>query len=136
MSKYYGGLKQVAYSDTLGGARTNIDAKVSVDSTIEPGNTKNDVADGGQIFGGGVATAEILFLKHTDYDTIKGFMTNDTEKFWHFIFKDGHELSTQEAINPFARLGGGVNARDGVVAWIMDFERYSHIPVIEDTPAP
>jgi len=132
----FSGLQEVAYSDTLGGARTSITGKVEADGTIEPDNTKNEAADGSQVYGGSLVNVELGFMDMADFDTIEGFMTANTEKFWHFIFKDGHELSTQEAINPFVHLTGGVNARDGVAAWMMDFERYSHIPVLGRTAAP
>lgn len=135
MPNYYGGLAQVAHSDTLGGARTALTGKISVESSINPDNVKTDTADGGQLYAGSSVAPEIFFLNMADYQTVKGFMINNTEKFWHFIFKDGHELSTQEAVNPFVKPGDGVNVRDGIVAWIMDFERFSHEPVVEPTDA-
>jgi hypothetical protein len=128
--KKFAGLEKVSYSDTISGAETDIIGKVSVDSTIEPDNTKTETPHG-SAYGGSMVTAEIYFLDDADYDTIEGFMTADTEKFWHFHFKDGTEYRTTVAINPFARRSPGVNARDGLVSWIMDFEHYGAIPLIE-----
>lgn len=129
----YGGLKRVGYHDTKAGAVTWITGKVSTESSIEPDNTKTETTDG-SVFGGGMASCEIYFLDETDYDTIEGFMTANTEKFWTFEFKDGHKFVTEEAINPFVRHSPGINARDGAVAWIMDFEHFSHIPLLDLTP--
>lgn len=129
MGKNFSGLTKVAHADTAGGAQTDVPGKVSVDSTIEADNIKTETPFG-SAYGGSLVRSEIMFLDDSGFDTIEGFMTADTEKFWFFHFKDGRVLRTAEAVNPFARLGAGVNARDGLVAWIMDFEQHSNIPML------
>ncbi|WP_020403738.1 hypothetical protein [Gracilimonas tropica] len=126
MGKDFSGLKAVHHGDdNVFGNATAITGKISTDSSFTPDNIKTETTDG-QSFGGGSIQGEIYFLDNTDFATVEGFMENDTEKYWFFEYKDGRVLRTTEKINPFTRPGMGVNARDGAVKWIMDFEKYGH----------
>lgn len=129
MANNFAGLRRVGYSDTKGGTPTWITGKVSAESSIDPENTTSESTDG-ILYGGGQISGEIMFFDHADYSTLEGFMTSNEEKFWHFEYKDGRTLVTDEAINPFVRRGGGVNARDGLVAFVMSFEKYASSPII------
>ncbi|MEX1120858.1 MAG: hypothetical protein WED82_01905 [Balneolales bacterium] len=129
MAKQFSAISKVSYADTAEGAQTDITGKIDSSSTFEVDNTKNETTDG-SAYGGSLARCEINFLDHADYDDIETMMLADTEKFWFFHYKDGRTLRTAEAVNPFARLGTGVNGRDGAIAWILDFEQYSHQPMI------
>lgn len=125
MAKQYAGLESVEYSSTIGGAKTKIAGKISSDSSLEPDNTKVETTDG-QVYGGGTVSGTVMFLDFADFSTIEGFMQNDTEKQWHFNFKDGTTISTSELIIPFARKIPNNNSRDGLQMWELTFEKYSY----------
>lgn len=134
MAKDYSGLAKVSYSDTQGGAKTDVTGKIANAGNLDNPNIKNETSDG-QAFGGGQVTGEIHVLNSADYDTLEGFMEADTAKFWHFTYKDGRVLSTAEAINIFVRRGTGINARDGVTPMIIDFDQVGPQVMLEDTTA-
>ena len=123
------GLEKVAHADTPGGAQTDIAGKISTESSVTPANTKTEHTLG-SVFGGGSLAAEIYFLDDAGFSATEALMTANTEKYWFFHYKDGRVLRTADPVNPFARPGTGENARDGAVAWILDFEQFSDVPMI------
>jgi hypothetical protein len=130
MSSHKSGLKKVGYSDTAEGSVTYISGRISGDSEITPDTIKTEDTVG-SVYGGGQLSFSILFFDDSDYSTIEGFMTDDTEKFWHFEYQDERTLTTAEAMNVFTIPATGTKASDGAVAWKMESgDRYSHQPLI------
>ena len=131
MSKNFSGLVEVGHSDDGETAsQVKVSGKVTADSTIEPDNTRSEHTTG-SLYGGSSLTGDIGFLSHADFETLKGFMTDDTEKYWHFHFQDGREVITNIPFNIYVKKTGGANARDGLSAFRMEFEHYSHQPIID-----
>jgi hypothetical protein len=130
MSTNKSGLKRVGYSDSKGGSTTWIEGRISGDSEITPDTVKTEDTYG-SVYGGGQLSFSILFFDDSDYNTIEGFMTDNTEKYWHFEYQDGHTLTTAEAMNVFVTPATGTKASDGASAWTMESgDRYSYQPLL------
>ncbi len=124
-------IKRVGYADNGAGLNQAwITGKLhSNNSSITVDNTKNQTP-GGNSYGGSMVGADLVFEDHTDYQTIEDLMTSNTEKFIYFEYNDGRVYKTQEAVQPFAKLMPGIDAREGNEPWGLDFEAFSGIPLL------
>lgn len=132
MSKHFAGLTGIAYGDTATGAWTSLTGKISADSTIEPTNIETETTNG-VIYGGSQIAGNVRMLSYADYNALQLFMLSDTEKFWRFTYQDGRTKITSSMFNIMVRPEGGVNARDGVVAYVINFSRVSNAPILTGT---
>ncbi len=124
-------IKRVGYDDD--GAGTNkawIAGKIhSSNSSITVDNTKNQTP-GGNSYGGSMVGCDIAFEDHATYQDIEDLMTGNTEKYFYFEYNDGRQYKTQEAVQPFAKMMPGIDAREGNEPWALDFEAFSGIPLL------
>ena len=128
--KAYSGLTRVGYSDTKASTITYLSGKFGADSTINPEVVESETTVG-VLHGGDSASPEIQMFDRTDYDTLEGFMTEDTEKFWHLEYQDGREYVTKVATNIMITEQLNPNARDGVSPMTLRFVRFYTEPLFE-----
>lgn len=128
--KAYSGLTRVGYSDTKESTITYLSGKFGADSTINPEVVESETTVG-VLHGGDSASPEIQMFDRTDYDTLEGFMTADTEKFWHLEYQDGREYVTKVATNIMITEQLNPNARDGVSPMTLRFVRFYTEPLFE-----
>ena len=124
MAKRYSGLIEVARSADGSTSWVVIPGKISADSSIDPDNTTTNSTTG-IVYGGSSIVAAILFLDFEGYADTLALMPGDGDWFWRFTYDDGQVIITSRAVNAMVKRQGGVNARDGVVAWELRLERYA-----------
>lgn len=143
MSKVYAGLKRIGYSDDKapnvadigsGTTVTWITGKVSADSGNNPEKISSDTTDGA-VSGGSTVTPEWTVYNRTNFATLEGFESADTEKYWYLEYLDGRVLVSDIPFNVMVRDAQAFNKADGADAIVITAVKHGITPNIFRTLA-